>query len=212
MLIEILITVAVAAIVLALGASLIYASLQGGINATKQNAALGLAQEEVSGVVAAATQQWQNIYNLNQGTSTDYYATTTSGSWTVATGTDQEVINNITFTRFFIVQGVCRATSTDNITGISDSGGSSTSTCNTNGGQVDPSTELVTAEVTSSNMNTVSLPEFVTRWRDEACAQGSWSSISSATTSCVTASAPTTYQAETDVSASSGLQLCIGGC
>lgn len=209
MLLEVLITVSVAAVVLVLGGRLIYASLESNQSSTNENSALGLAQEEMAGVIGAATQQWQNIYNLTGGTSTYYYATTTSGSWTIAAGTELKALNNANLVRYFTVQGVCRATSTNNITGVSDSGGASTTTCATSGGNIDPSTELVTVTVSSTSTSPVSLPEFVTRWRNEVCVQGSWSTINSSTSSCST---PTTYQGESNVSADSGLKLCIGGC
>jgi type II secretory pathway pseudopilin PulG len=207
LLIEILITVSVAVVVLALGGSLIYASLKSNQSSANRNSVLGLVQEEMAGVIGASTEQWQNVFNLTKGTQS-YYITGTS-AWTIATGTDSKTLNNVSFVRYFTVQNICRATSTNNITGISDDGGTSTSTCLSSTGNFDPSTELVTVTVSSTNMNPVTLPEFITRWRDQVCVQQSWSSQSSATSSC---SSPSTYQDETNVTTGSDLQLCSGGC
>jgi hypothetical protein len=124
-------------------------------------------------------------------------------------------LNTATFSRYFTVQNVCRATSTNNITGVSDSGGTSTTTCVTSGGNIDPSTELVTVTVSSNGITPLVLPEYITRWRNEVCVQQSWSgSISTSTVSATSScQSPSPYQSETDVTASSsGLQLCQGSC
>ncbi len=207
LLIEILITVSIAVVVLALGGGLIYVSLTSNRSSTNTDSVLGLAQEEIAGVIAAATQQWQNVSNLTPGTQ-DYYVATSTNAWTIATGTDSKVLNGVDFVRYFVIQNVCRATTTNVITGVSDNGGVSTTTCTTSGGNIDPSTALVTVTVSSTNMMPLTLPDFITRWRNQVCVQQSWSSQSSATSSC---SSPSTYQSSTGISTSTGaLQLCSG--
>ena len=119
LLIEILLTVSIAAIVLALGGNLIYVSLRSNQLSSNTDTLQGLAQEEMSGVISSATQQWQNVFNLTKNTQ-NYYVTGTS-TWAIATGTETKVLNGTNFTRYFKVQNVCRSASTGNMTGLTDS-------------------------------------------------------------------------------------------
>jgi predicted permease len=63
-LLEVLIAMAVSAVVVILGSQLIYASLSGNKNSEDGDVATGLAYEEYSAVGAAATENWSNISSL----------------------------------------------------------------------------------------------------------------------------------------------------
>jgi hypothetical protein len=173
LLLEILVAVAAAAVIVTLGAQTTYVSIKGNKVAGDKNVALGLAQETLSAIDGVATEKWQNVYNLTKG-STSYYVATSSGKWIVATGTQSYSLNNISYSRSFVIQNVCRATSTRSILGITDATGSAT-TCATNGGAHDPSTQKVIITITWPETDPLSESAYITRWRNKTCTQTEWS-------------------------------------
>lgn len=194
LLLEVLVAIAAAAIIVTLGSQMVYVSLKSGDSAGKKNIALGLSGETFEAVRNSAVEKWQNLYNLNKD-GTNYYPTSTAGKWAVATGTENIVINDVVYTRFFIVQNVCRDDSTRNITGITDSNGSSTTACVASGGNPDPSTQKVSVTVSWLNADPINSSEYVARWRNKACVQTTWSGTGSGTTTCPA----TTYGGQTNI-------------
>lgn len=194
LLLEVLVAIAAAAIIVALGSQMVYVSLKSGDSAGKKNIALGLSGEIFEAVRNSATEKWQNLYNLNKD-GANYYPTSTVGKWAVATGTENIVINDVVYTRSFTVQNVCRDDSTRNITGITDSNGSSTVACVISGGSPDPSTQKVNVTVSWPNADPVVSNEYVTRWRNKICLQTAWSGTGSGTTTCPA----TTYGSQNNI-------------
>ena len=100
------------------------------------------------------------------------------------------------------MQNVCRDASTRNITGATDTGGSTTA-CTASGGAYDASTHQITATVTWSG-DTISLIQYVTRWQNRACAQASWDSVGAGpVTGCTT----TLYDSATSLTTGATLQI-----
>lgn len=194
LLLEVLVAIAAAVIIVAMGSQMVYVSLKSGDSAGKKNIALGLNGETFEAVRNSAVEKWQNLYNLNKD-GANYYPTSTVGKWAVATGTENIVINDVVYTRFFIVQNVCRDDLTRNITGITDSNGSSTTACVISGGNPDPSTQKVKVTVSWPNADPVDSSEYVARWRNKACFQTAWSGAGSGTTTCPI----TTYGSQTNI-------------
>lgn len=211
LLLEVLVVLGVAVTVIALGAQIVTVSLQGSKGASEKDVALALLEETFEAVRNAATEKWQNLYGLTKG-ATAYYPQKLAGRWVLTLGTESLVINDITYTRSFTVQNVCRNTTTKDITGITDSNGSTT-TCTTNGGNDDPSTQRLTVNINWPNAETLTSNEYVERWRNKICPQTSWTTGgNTSVTTCSTTSQPTTYDTKTNITASTDLQLCSGGC
>lgn len=206
LLLEILVAISAAALVVGLGAQLIFVSLQANKGAAEKNVALGLLEETLEAARDATGEQWQNLYNLVKNDS--HHPEKSGGKWVIATGTENVAIDSITYTRSFVVQNVCRDNSNRNITGITDSNGSSTTACTVSDGSPDTSTQKVTVTVSWPNAPSLLAGEYVTRWRNKVCSQTSWASQSSATSTCPV----TTYGSSTNITTGTSLQLCSGGC
>lgn len=212
LLLEILVAVSVAAIVFTLGAQLVYVSLQSSRLAGEKNTALGLAEETYETVRSAATEKWQNLYNLTKG-SANYYPTKVSGKWVINnSGIETVTINNINYSRSFTAQNVCRDATTRAITGITDSSGSTT-TCATSGGSHDPSTQRVSVSVSWPNATTLINSEYLTRWRNKVCPQINWDANATPGAPPATACPVTIYDNRSNITPGASLQLCFSsGC
>jgi len=173
-LLEVLVAIAVAAVVAILGSQLIFVSLTGNKIAGSNNVAAGLVEETIEGVKAVTAENWLNVYSLTHGTTTTYYLQKSSGKWVIAAGTENTPLNYSAYSRYFILQNVCRDITTRVITGISDTGGS-TATCNNiSGSAIDPSTQKITAYVKWPGASTVSDGGYFTRWRNVICTNTDW--------------------------------------
>jgi type II secretory pathway pseudopilin PulG len=208
LLLEILVVVGITAIIGSIAAQIIYAGMVGNKVSSERNIALGLAEGTFEEVQNVAIEKWQNIYNLNKG-STAYYPQESSGKWIISSGSEQVVVGNITFTRYLYIKNVCRESSGDgrNITGVTDSNGSAT-TCTTSGGVFDPSTQkiVVTVSWPAAGANPVSMSDFISRWPNKSCNQTSWqTSGSSGAKNCP----DTTYDSATDLDVGTELQLSM---
>lgn len=184
LLIEILIVIAIAVVIISAAAQLVYVSLRSNKFSEEMNVALGLMEETFSAVDGAATEQWQNVYNLNKGTSTSYFPQNSNGKWLMATGTENVLISGLTYSRSFTIQNACRDTdpAIRTITGITDSGGSAI-TCVASGGSYDPSTQRIAATISWPEADPVIFNKYFTRWRNKICIQSDWSGGSSGSTS-----------------------------
>lgn len=207
LLLEILIAISAAAIIVVIGGQVIYTGMQSNKISGEKDVAMGLVNETFETVRSAATEKWQNVFDLTKGT-TNYYPNISAGKWVLTSGQENVTINNITYVRSFTVQNVCRDTSTErNITGITDTSGSTT-TCAASGGTYDPSTQRITTAVSWPNADAISSSEYITRWMNKVCVQTSWDTAGSGTYSCPT----TNYESKTNITSGASLQLCNGGC
>jgi hypothetical protein len=167
---------------------------------------LGLIEETFDAVNAAATESWNNISSLTEG-ATNYFPQISGTKWAITSGTETVTLNTLSYVRSFTIQNVCRSTSTKNITGITDTNGS-TNTCTTSTGANDPSTQQLTVTVTWGSGNSLSQTEYISRWRNVTCNQNSWSAVGAGPVSCGT----TLYSAQTNITTGTPLKLCPGGC
>jgi len=175
LLLELLLTISIAVIILAITGSLVYVAARANQNSVQQTAALGLAQETLEAANASSEEAWSNLAGLTAG-STAYSPAISSGRWVIGSGAAVVTLNSIDYTRSLIIQNVCRDTSSRAITGITDSSGASTS-CTASGGQRDSSTLKIIATVSWGTFgNSISQTEFITRWPNSTCTQTVWSS------------------------------------
>lgn len=201
---EILIVISAAAIIVAVGAQAVFVSLQSSKISGERGVAMDLLRETHEAVKSAATEKWQNVFSLSKGAA-NYYPQNSSGRWLLTAGSEDVIINSITYTRYFAVQNMCRDASTRDVTGITDTNGTA-ATCADSGGTYDPSTQKINVLVSWSGADTVSSSEYITRWMNKVCSQTSWSSIGSGVENCPAA----TYESSTNITAGDNLQLCSG--
>jgi type II secretory pathway pseudopilin PulG len=173
-LVEVLIAIAVAAAVAVLGSQLVFISLVGNKISGDNNVASGLAEETIEGAKAAAAENWLNIYSLTHG-NTQYYSQKSGGKWIVTAGRENIKLNSSVYSRYFVVQNICRDTSSRTITGLSDSNGADLACGSISGSQIDLSTQKITVYVAWPGAATSSDAFYLTRWRNHVCVSTDWS-------------------------------------
>lgn len=200
-LLELLVVIGVIAVVGTVGAQVFYVGARTQKISAERESGLRLIEESFEAARNVADADWQNMVNLTKGT-TQYHPEVSAGAWTIASASENVVLNGITYTRFLTIQNVCRDASTRDITGATDTSGGAT-TCTGSGGAYDASTQQVTAAVAWSG-ETLSLIQYVTRWQNRACAQASWDTVGAGpVTGCTT----TLYDSATGLSTGAALQI-----
>lgn len=163
LLLELLIVIALLAVILGVGSQAVYVSLQSSKVSGERDVAVGLASEALEAVRAVSDEKWQNIYDLTK--TSQHYQTVLSGNrWTLATGDETIALNNASYTRYVIIENVSRDASTRMID---------------TGSNYDPSTQKVTATVSWTNADSVVVSEYFLRWKNKVCKQTGWSSSGS---------------------------------
>lgn len=202
LLLEILLAVAALAIVGILGSQLLFLSLRSNKSAAEKNVGLGIAEETFETARVVAGESWQNLYGLTKY-SESYYPQKSAGEWIFTTGTENVIINDTIYTRYFTAQNVCRDTSTKSVRGVTDQNGTSI-TCAESGGSFDPSTQKINVKVTWPNADVLSFGEYFTRWQNNVCLQTSWqTSGSSGPKNCP----DTSYESASNLTVGSTLQI-----
>lgn len=161
LLLELLIVISLLAIILSLGANAVFLSIRSNKISGERDIANALASESFEAVHAATQENWQNIYGLTK--STQHYQTIPSGGkWVLTAGDEIIVLNNISYTRYVIIDNVSRdATTRDIQTSYSSA-------------DDDPSTQKVTVTVSWSGGNPIAVSEYFFRWKNDVCAQTAW--------------------------------------
>lgn len=180
LLLELLIVISLLAGILSVGTQAVYVSLQSGKVSGERDIAVGLASEALEAVRGASEEKWQNIYDLTK--TSQHYKTVQSGNkWVLATGDETIAINNVSYTRYVIIENVSR----DAVTRLIDTG--------TN---YDPSTQKVTVTVSWPYADPVVITEYFLRWKNKVCNQTDWAGgVGSGTKNCP----DTTYVSATNL-------------
>ncbi len=166
-LIEILIGLAVGAILIGGATAAIVAILRSNLESKNFQTASSLSQELVDNAKTLAESDWHNIYNLSKGSSTQYYVAASGTILAVFSGTTTTLAGNFTYTKFFSVENVNRDAS---------------STIVASGGTDDPSTQKITSHIqwpSAGQTSDVPLVVYLTRWRNMISRQTDWSGGSS---------------------------------
>ena len=196
LLLELLIVIALMAIIFTVGTQAVLVSLRSGRNSGERDTAYGLANEGVEIVRGVADQNWQSVYapaGIVKGT-THYYPLKVSNAWTLAQGDETVIVNGITFTRSIIIDNVSRDATADRkieSTYVS--------------ADDNPDTQKITVSVSWTGGDTVTVSSFVFRWRNKVCSQIAWTTQTTPTDS-VASCPPTTY-----FSADSGIDTSVAG-
>ncbi|MFH0890490.1 MAG: hypothetical protein V1856_00470 [Candidatus Liptonbacteria bacterium] len=195
LLMELLLAVSALAILGGLAAQMVIVSIRGNRVSNERGVAQGLMNETLEAVRSVAEEKWQNIYNLTKS-SQHYYPVASSTRWIVTAGDENVSANGITYTRYLVVNDVSRDASRD----IENS---------YNAANDDPSTQKITVSVSWPNADALSNDIYILRWRNKVCAQADWfSGGATGVKNCP----ETTYDTKTNITASSSLELCAGGC
>ena len=175
-LVEILIGVVVGGILLTSALVLINVTLRVSRQNVFVQTATFLNQELLDTVQIFADAKWFcpdtpdcGIYNLPKGVANPYFVTNNSGSFIAQSGTEQIILGNVAYDRYFYSENVCRS-----------NGGDITlefvppDTCPP-GSLEDPSTQKITAITTWPEANNgLSISRYVTRSRNEVFQQTNW--------------------------------------
>lgn len=179
LLIEILLAIAVGAIILGISAQLIFISLRSTQVAKKRTVMVELTKEALEAMRAIrdyneptgppATQGWNRIYCPPDGNFVacggkglvNPYRLVAGTTWTLAIGSENITISGETYTRKIIIDNVSRTS------------GNVDSTYNS--ANDDPSTQKITVTVSAVGFSDVSYSEYISRWRNAAPVQTNWS-------------------------------------
>mgnify|MGYP001611742244 CR=1 FL=1 len=163
---EILIAVAVGAIIIGSAAIGVSVLLRSNVDSRASQTASFLAREFLDKTRSLSESDWHNIWDLSPKGVASSYKIVASGTTglAIASGTESSTIENITYTRYFTVENIRRDAS-DNIV---ESGGT----------WDDPSTQKITAVVqwpSGGQTREIAISEYFTRWRNKIFRQTDWS-------------------------------------
>jgi len=161
-LIEVLLAVAIGAILITAGVALIVPALQSNTQASKIQVASSLGKELLDNVRVWSEGNWNNVLLLATGTSNTYYLNATSSPFTASTvdSVQSLVVGTSTYTRSFYLSDVQR-----------DSGGNVV----TSGGNYDPSTKRVTVVYSWPGGTVNTMSTYVVRGKNAVVSQSDWS-------------------------------------
>ncbi|MDP2650658.1 MAG: hypothetical protein Q8P04_01010 [bacterium] len=166
---ELLIGVAIVIIIISSIVGAVIVVVRSNLQSTATRTAAALGQELADGVRSVAEGKWSNLYSVSPKGASTTYRVTASGTppvLTVVSGSEEVVVNNFTYTRFFSVENVNR----DSAQNIAASG------------TEDPSTQKITISVRwqlSGQTAELTTAEYFTRSRNEVTRFTDWSGASS---------------------------------
>lgn len=177
-LLEVLIGLAVAAILIGGATAGIVMVLHSNVETKSFQVASSLGQKLIDDVKTVAEAKWYDIYSLTKGSSGQYYVAASGTTLIVLSGATTTTVGNITYTQFFFVGNVNRTSC-----GTASTTESSATTCTSwPGGESDitedPSTQKITSKVqwpSSGRTLEVTLSTYLTRWRNSVSQQTDWS-------------------------------------
>lgn len=156
---EILIAVALGAVMVMAAATAISVSLKINNQASRIQVGIGLAKGLLENVKVWSEQDWHNITSLSTSSLNHYYLSSSTPPLAIS---GQEIIDvaSSTYIRYFYIDDVAR-----------DSEGKITSGSGTN----DPSTKKITVEWSTNQVATTSMSAYITRSRHKIYLQTDWS-------------------------------------
>lgn len=165
-LVELLIGVAIVTIIIGSIVGAVIITLRSNLQATTTRTAAALGEEMMNGVRSVAEGKWTDLYSVTpKGPSTTYRVTSSGTTLVIVSGSEDVVVNNTTYTRFFSVENVNR----DGAGNISASGTEDLST------QKISITLQWQIQGQQTELKTV---EYLTRFRNEVTRFTDWSGSS----------------------------------
>ena len=92
LLLELLISIALLAIILGIGSEAVWVSLQSNKISGERDVAVGLASEALEQTRSVAEEKWQNLYDLTKGS--QYHMVQTNNKWATSTGSEIIPLND----------------------------------------------------------------------------------------------------------------------
>ncbi len=161
-LVETIIGVGVIGIVLSGIIPLFMIGIKGGSQSWKAETARFLLQETLDSAKALKQENWNNIYGTTKGS--HYHVVNSSDTWQRADGDESLTLDNLTYTRYFVVENVSR-------TGVNGAGELETSY---EPSRDDPSTQKITARVSWEN-SAMEMGDYLGRYQNSLWEQTDWS-------------------------------------
>ena len=178
---ELIIAIAITAVLAAIGAQLLNVSLYSAGVSEDRQAASRLAEEIFEAMRAitqgntSSTQGWNRLYlppdgfgnaTSSKGTGNFYYVEVVDNQWQIASGTEDIILEGKTYTRKFIIENICRDNSTHSV---------STTTIPCPGGNYeDPGAQKVIITISKTDAPDFEFSEYFTRYLNESSPQNSW--------------------------------------
>lgn len=164
---ELLIVISLLSIILLVSSQVVFISLQSAKVSGERDVAMGYANETMAGVRATVDESWRNLYDVLKSPS-HYHTAQLGNKWSFVVGDDTAVFNNTTYTKYFVVENVCRDDSTRVVTGVAPCAPGSSD---------DPSTQKVTATVLwgYSSADSLQITDYLYRWKNKGCTHTDWS-------------------------------------
>lgn len=160
-LIELLVAIAVTAIVVGSVTELLFVSRRAGQDAARRMTQARLAEEAFEAVKAMRDQSWHSIYNLTKETQ-EYYPKQLASSWALTTNPADRIIifDEADYERWIIIENMNRNSQGE----IVESGGFD-----------DPSTQKVTVTARTEGLEDLVMTRYLTRFRNDVFVQTDWS-------------------------------------
>lgn len=179
---ELLIAIAIGALLATIGAQLIAVSLNASKTSEERSRGLGLAQEGMESMRAiirgndASSQGWNRIYlppdgtgnaSSSKGINNPWHPEIISNIWQLASSTETISLAGKNYTRKIIIENVCR----------NDTGGAiaGASPCAPGIATDDPTTQKITVIVSKTDIPDITLSAYFTRYPNESMLQTNWS-------------------------------------
>ncbi|MEK7507860.1 MAG: prepilin-type N-terminal cleavage/methylation domain-containing protein [Patescibacteria group bacterium] len=166
-LVEVLVAVAIGAVLIIAAAGVIALALRSNAQATKLQTGAALAKELLENVRVWAEGDWHNILNVATTSANHYYLNSSSSPFTSLSGDQSVSISSTTYTRYFYVSDVYREVNSDIIIDGVESESPSL--------KYDPSTKKVTIAYSWPRGATNTISQYVTRSRNNVFIQTDWS-------------------------------------
>lgn len=176
LLVEILLAVVISAVILIIGAQLIFVSLRSTQISNKRTVMIELAKEGLEAARAikdsndTSSQGWNRIYLPPDGTGNpstskgagNPYHPVAGATWTLVAGSEDITISGEIYARKIIIDNVSRTS------------GNIDSTYNS--ANDDPLTQKITVTISAVGFSDVSYSEYISRWLNQTPKQTDWSS------------------------------------
>lgn len=179
-LIEVLIAIAVGAILIGAATTTIIPVLRSNLETRTVQIAGSLAQEYLDNLRSLAESNWYQIYNplSVKGSSSQFYLTATSTTYEILSGATSTTAEGRIFTRYFLIENVNR-----DLCGASDITANAATSCasgpGSSGVAEDPSTQKITSIVSwtagGSAGGQINKVQYLTRIQNKVFVQSDWS-------------------------------------
>lgn len=163
LLVEVLVGIGIMAILVSAILPLMLTSANASIRENKNSIATLSAKGQIEAVKAIKEENWNNLYSVSKGA--DYYPTINGDKWQLTSGVETIPLNGLTFQRSVKVENVSRT----------DLNGAGNIAPIYNASLDDPSTQKITSTVTSGEMLSISITEYMSRWKSSLWTQTDWS-------------------------------------